>query len=129
MKKGMMNAFEEFVDTESRPLVSEDMTKHEIEFLAIANAFGGKVGELQDAVKKILRNDLYFANDQEGVARWQDFVLEAGDVLYYLARLLHHTEYTLEDAIQANINKLEARKLANETQTCQFTVHSSPFEL
>lgn len=127
--KDPISKFEQYVTQERRPLLSQRPSDEELEFLAIANAFGGEAGELQDAVKKILRSGNYDADTVDAKGYWQDFVHEAGDVLHYLVRLLLHAGWTLEEILQANINKLEARKLTNETQTCQFTVSSSPFEL
>lgn len=73
-----------------------------IELLAVSNAFGGEAGELQNIVKKLLR-------DGASTELYGKFVFEAGDCLHYLTRLVNSLGYTLAEIQQANIDKLEAR--------------------
>lgn len=60
-----------------------------------------EVGELQDAVKKhlIYSKPLDMVNVME----------ECGDVLWYVALTLHAADYTFEDCMQRNIDKLRKR--------------------
>ena len=67
-------------------------------------ALGGEVGEIQDAWKKAARGSL---STNELV---EDILLESGDVLHYLVRLLQDVGYSLQDAMDANVEKLENRK-------------------
>ena len=60
-----------------------------------------EVGELIDVVKKGLRPNKFI--------RTEDLVLEAGDVLWYLARFLSENGIDLVDVATKNIEKLNAR--------------------
>lgn len=121
-------AYEDHVARLTTPMIkfSESLVEN-IELLAYSNAFGGEAGELQNIVKKIVKNDAL----QNGKSDLFDkFVLEAGDVLWYLTKLVLLMGYSLDDVMQINIGKLDARKLENDTQksTQQFRVYPSPFE-
>lgn len=61
----------------------------------------GEAGELQNIVKK----EIYHGHPEDP-AKILD---EAGDILYYLDWLLDCYHFTLEDAMQHNVNKLAAR--------------------
>ena len=99
-----------------------------VELLAYSNAFGGEAGELQNIVKKIVKKNIIF---DMGSDLHKQFKLEAGDALWYLTKVIMLMGYSLEEVMQANIKKLDARKLENDAQkqARSFTVHSSPFEL
>lgn len=60
-----------------------------------------EVGELHGKVKRLIRDDKF---DAEG------FILELGDVLWYLTRLADETEVGLEEVIRRNVEKLSKRK-------------------
>src|SRR3954452_887622 len=72
-----------------------------------ANALAGEAGEVCDAVKKIVRDG---ASDAAVLD-------ECGDVLFYMRRLLALRGYSIEDAAEALLLKLERqrRELAEET--------------
>jgi hypothetical protein len=97
-----------FVKSEDRLMVGHDMSPEETEVLALSNALGGETGELQNIVKKIVQQDVFLTphvlHDQ--------FILEAGDVMWYLCRLIQVSGYTVDFVMQANMDKL--RKRANE---------------
>ena len=65
---------------------------------------GSEVGEVQGKIKKFIRDDKL---DSEA------FLLEVGDVFWYLVRLLDEVGVKAEDVLQTNHDKLEARKLKN----------------
>lgn len=83
------------------------MTDEIVDFVATSNALGGEVGELQNIVKKITRDGVFY--DQH--ALHDELVLEAGDVLHYLMRLLTAEGVSVDRVIARNIGKLEERKL------------------
>ncbi len=60
-----------------------------------------EAGELQDVIKKhlIYGKPIDLTNVME----------ECGDVLWYLALILHATGFTMEEAMERNIAKLKAR--------------------
>lgn len=71
------------------------------ESLCIMTAgLGGEVGEALEHVKKFVR---------DGRLPDQEFLLECGDALHYLTRLLGEFGFTLQEAIDANVEKLNFR--------------------
>lgn len=121
-------AYEDHVARLTTPMfkLSETIVDN-IELLAFSNAFGGEAGELQNIVKKIVKNDVLFSLDSDLPEK---FLYEAGDVLWYLTKIIMLMGYSLDEVMQANIEKLDARKLTNDKQKKeqQYSVHTSPFE-
>lgn len=74
--------------------------------LGLVNEAGEVAGEL----KKLLRDDDGQLTDE----RRERVIDEAGDVLWYLARVLESAGASLEDAAAANVAKVE-RRIANGT--------------
>jgi phosphoribosyl-ATP pyrophosphohydrolase len=70
-----------------------------------SNGLGGESGEVQNAVKKIVRDGI-------SKPRIENLIEESGDVLFYLAHLLERYGFTLEDAAAYCLTKLY--KLRNE---------------
>jgi len=65
----------------------------------------GEVGEIQNKLKKIIRDD-------KGIIREEvrkDLLKEAGDALYYLTQLVDKLGGTLEETAQDNHDKLFSR--------------------
>ncbi len=108
MTQSLTDEYIAFVKSEDRLMVGHDMSPEETEFLALSNALGGECGELQNIVKKIVHQDVFLMPDP----LHDKFILEAGDTLWYLFRLLHIAGYNPEYIMQANMDKL--RKRANE---------------
>ena len=83
------------------------------EFMYLALGLNGEAGEVAEKIKKAYRDGLgleSFTKETLG-----EMVLkELGDVLWYAARLADVFGYSLIDVIDANIEKLSARK---ENQT------------
>lgn len=100
-----LKKYADFVRSEKREMIPRHVSPTEIEVLALSNALGGEVGELQNVVKKILAQDQFFVpsplNDK--------FVEEVGDVLWYVFRLVQKYGYTVEQIMNANITKLTER--------------------
>lgn len=86
------------VPTNSSPLV--------LEFLALSNAFGGEAGELQNVVKKMVRNNLFLIDSDLQT----QFVHEAGDALHYLLSLITIAGYSPAFVMAENVKKLDERK-------------------
>lgn len=78
-----------------------------ISYLALG--LNGEAGEVADQVKKAIRND-----GQITAQRRAKILEEAGDVLWCITRLAIEFETSLGEIAQANINKLEARRKAND---------------
>jgi len=70
----------------------------------------GEAGELANKYKKMLRNEISPFGQKER----EILMDEAGDVAWYLARVLKELDYTLEETAQFNINKLAARANAGQ---------------
>jgi hypothetical protein len=74
-----------------------------------AIGLGGEVGELQNKLKKFLRDE------QQGLAITENYagamLDEAGDVLWYLDRLVYELGSTLAEVADANLGKLLTRQV------------------
>jgi len=106
----------DFVRSEQREMIPHKLTDVEKDFLALSNALGGEIGELQNVVKKILSKDQFLgADDPIGLALWNKFADEAGDALWYLFRLIDRAGYPIENIMQANIAKLTKRYKEGDT--------------
>lgn len=66
----------------------------------------GEAGEIQGKIKKILRDDHGVLDDAKRIA----LAKEAGDLLWYLARLSAEISIPLDTIAQMNLEKLGARK-------------------
>lgn len=73
-----------------------------------SNALAGEVGEVANITKKMMRDGMSQQLDRELLG-------ECGDVLFYLARLLHHHDYSLSEAAAACLRKLEEAAAEMET--------------
>lgn len=75
-----------------------------------ALGLAGEAGECANIVKKVLR-------DEDGVpsqSKRDDLIEELGDTLWYAAAVARELGTTLEDAAQGCLDKLRARKEAQE---------------
>lgn len=75
---------------------------------------GGEVGKLQDKLKKGLRDEqltgsLSIQTSETSLA--ERLLDEAGDVLWYLDRLVHELGSSLEEVANANLDKLLTRQV------------------
>lgn len=74
--------------------------KHAIVYPALGLA--GESGEIAEKVKKYLRGDKGL--DKEGLLK------ELGDPLWYITSLADDLGFTLQDVVNANVEKLSSRK-------------------
>jgi NTP pyrophosphatase (non-canonical NTP hydrolase) len=70
------------------------------ELFIMAVGIGGEAGEVQELLKKHVR---------DGREIRDDLLLELGDVLHYLTRIAHQFGFTLDQVMTANRDKIEAR--------------------
>lgn len=71
-----------------------------------ALGLGGEAGEVQNKVKKVMRDD-------DGILsfdRRDELIEELGDLLWYIAALASEMEVELNEIAEVNIDKLESRK-------------------
>ena len=66
----------------------------------------GESGELSEKVKKVLRDDNGVVSEQKK----QEMIKEAGDVLWYLARIAEELGLSLDEVAARNLEKLAKRK-------------------
>lgn len=74
-----------------------------------AMGMSGEAGEVLEHFKKNIR-------DRKPVFQNRELALELGDVLHYWCRLVYETGFTVEDIMQMNVDKLEARRAAKEAE-------------
>jgi len=74
--------------------------KHAIVYPALGLI--GEAGEITEKVKKWLRGDTEL--DKEGILK------ELGDPLWYITSLADDLGFTLQDVVDANVEKLSSRK-------------------
>lgn len=74
----------------------------------MTSGLGGEAGEVLEKLKKFIRDDT--AVDQK------DLTKELGDVVYYVTKIAHKFDVSLEDVIQGNIDKLTARQAAGTSR-------------
>jgi len=70
------------------------------ELFIMAVGIGGEAGEVQELLKKHVR---------DGLEIHDDLLLELGDVLHYLTRIATQFGFTLDQVMGANCEKIEAR--------------------
>lgn len=70
-------------------------------FLMVSLGIAGEAGEVADLTKKLFFHGHDFVK--------QKFILELGDVLWYVARMASLLGVSLEDVAKANVEKLRAR--------------------
>ncbi len=92
------NEYQEFV--KSMKVYPE---KHAIVYPALGLV--GEAGEISEKVKKWLRGDKEL--DKQGLLK------ELGDPLWYIASLADDLGFTLQDVVDANVEKLSSRKDRN----------------
>lgn len=78
----------------------------------VAIGLGGEVGELQNKLKKVLRDEGGRISEERGLA----LLDEAGDVLWYLDRLAYELGSSLEEVANANLDKLLTRQVNGTLQ-------------
>lgn len=81
--------------------VFENIGEHQRQILHAHLGLSSEVGEIGDAIKKYL----IYGRDFDEV----NIKEECGDLLWYIALILRYTGWTMEEAMQANINKLKIR--------------------
>ena len=73
---------------------------------AILNAclgLSGEVGEFNDMIKKWIFHDKDLDEEQEHLKK------ECGDIMWYIAMMCHAFRWDLDEIMQMNIDKLNAR--------------------
>lgn len=94
----------EYQSLASRTLIDEpdfDISPENVMISWNALGLAGEAGEVVDLIKKGIYH-------QQGIDK-DKVKKELGDVLWYLSALCKQFDFTLEEVMEANINKLKAR--------------------
>lgn len=95
--------YQQFVNSIVKPgdEIIRQLTPQQAHLLHMAVGVSGEAGELLDAIKKhcVYQKQIDFNNVME----------EAGDILFYLTGILNELDMTIEQCIQANMDKLSKR--------------------
>lgn len=95
--------YQQFVNSIVKPgdEIIRQLTPQQAHLLHMAVGVSGEAGELLDAIKKhcVYQKPINMENVME----------EAGDILFYLTGILNELDMTLEQCIQANMDKLSKR--------------------
>ena len=83
---------------------TEKKNNFDIKYMALG--LGGEVGELLNEIKKLERDD----NNIVTTSRKEKMLLEMGDILWYLQGLARRLDISIEDMLNANIEKLSSSK-------------------
>jgi NTP pyrophosphatase (non-canonical NTP hydrolase) len=79
------------------------------ELAVMTLGLAGEVGEATEHIKKEIRGD--------GPLDRTALTLELGDVLHYLVRIARHYDISLQGIMDANVNKIEARRGKRKWET------------
>lgn len=98
-----MKTFNEYVD------FVKGMKAYPEKFAIIYPALGlcGESGEIAEKIKKWLRGD---KGEQLAEEQRSSLLKELGDPLWYITSLADDLGYTLQDVVDANVEKLSSRK-------------------
>lgn len=77
---------------------------NELKYIYPCLGLAGEAGEVIEHVKKYARGDYDIENKK------REILLEMGDVLWYLTRLANDFGFSLEQIIEANVDKLIDRR-------------------
>ena len=72
----------------------------DLKYLALG--LGGEVGEVQNEIKKLERDD----NNNLTDIRKHKILLELGDTMWYLTGILNQLDTTIDEILELNIQKL-----------------------
>ena len=92
-----------FVRTNWKGPSTDTEAGHYKNLFLMTSGLTGEAGEVVDAMKKEVRDNVFKTNEIK---------LELGDLLHYLVKVADHYNLTIEDLQQSNVEKLTAREAA-----------------
>lgn len=102
-----MYSFNDYQDETAATAIYPDAgSGNELALAYVALGLGGEAGEVQGKIKKVIRDDGGIVSDEKR----EQIIDEAGDVLWYLARIATECGVSLEQMAQRNVAKLLSRK-------------------
>ena len=90
------NLLQEYKDFQRKTQIKE----FDIKYMALG--LGGEVGEVQNEIKKLERDDNNILTD----IRRNKIITEMGEVMWYLTGICNELNCSLEDVLNNNISKL-----------------------
>jgi len=101
----------------------------DLQYMALG--LGGEVGEVQNEVKKYIRDD---KGGTLTVDRKMKIMLELGDVMWYLNGLCDRIGCSIDEILQMNINKLKSKmkdnlKRQQKPQSTNLNTNYDSFEM
>jgi NTP pyrophosphatase (non-canonical NTP hydrolase) len=91
--KTLLEKYQEFQTT-------TEIKQFDIQYMALG--LGGEVGEVQNEIKKLFRDDDGKMTD----SRKEKLIIELGDVMWYLTGICKRLNCSLKDILDKNIDKL-----------------------
>jgi len=70
----------------------------------------GESGEIAELFKKYFRGDYEYESTKVFISRRDQIVKELGDIFYYICMLCNKYNFSAEEILLENINKLSKRK-------------------
>ena len=77
--------------------------KKDFDLKYLALGLGGEVGEVQNEIKKLERDDNNILTQQ----RKSKIIEEMGDVMWYFSGILNRLDTTIDNVLENNMNKLK----------------------
>ena len=101
----MSITFDDYMRQTRKTALYPDAGKGTTLALAYAGLGLGEAGEIQNQLKKIIRDDGHEVTDKRRSALKK----ELGDLCWYVARIADELDLSLEDVVLANLHKLQDR--------------------
>ena len=89
------------LDKYKKHQINTQLKNFNLQYLALG--LGGEVGEVQNEIKKLERDDNNLLNED----RKKKIITELGDVMWYLTGICNNLDITLEDVLNNNMEKLK----------------------
>ena len=96
--------FEDYYRERNELWKKQPYNKETSQLLYASNSLGGELGEFQNVVKKVYRDD-----DGDPTGRMMDLVSEMGDILWYWCHVCEILDLEPKDIMKINIEKLKRR--------------------
>ena len=91
------------MNTEYQKFQKNTEVKDNFDLKYMALGLGGEVGEVQNEIKKLERDDNNILSND----RRKKIINELGDVMWYLTGICSRINCSIDDILKANINKLK----------------------
>lgn len=89
------------------------------ELFIISLGLGGEAGEVQEVIKKCIRDDNYAG--ELSSKRELALIRELGDVLHYWCRVCQYFDLDPYDIMKENVDKLKERDIKRVKEGVEFT--------